>query len=104
VVWNCWGGGNQQWTVPDVGQTGEIRVYGNMCLDAADLNGNDGAPITIWTCWGGPNQQWTRTAAGEIRGISGKCVDVWGQGTAPGTRLVLWSCWGGANQKWDTRS
>ena len=103
VVWDCWGGANQAWTVPAVGQAGEIRVYGTMCLNVGGNAGQNGDPIVIWPCQNGPNQQWTRMATGEIRGVNGRCLDVSGQGTANGTRVLLWDCWGGTNQKWDAR-
>ncbi|GAA5051528.1 poly(hydroxyalkanoate) depolymerase family esterase [Thermocatellispora tengchongensis] len=95
-LWDCHGQSNQQWTVTPAG---EIRVYGNKCLDAGG-NGN-GARIQIYSCWGGDNQKWRLNSDGTITGVqSGLCLDAVGQGTANGTRLQLWSCGGGAGQRW----
>ena len=102
MLYDCHGGENQQWTAPAVGVTSEIRVYGNMCLDAVvgASAGTDGDAIIIYTCHGGANQKWTRTAAGDIRGINGKCVEAQSKQVANGTPLVLWSCDGNASQRW----
>ncbi len=98
-LWSCNNRDNQRFSWQP---NGEIRIYGDMCLDVAD--GFDGDRIIIWNCYGGPNQRWTATAAGEIRGNNGKCVDVSGAGRNNGTDLILWPCTGGLNQKWDNSS
>lgn len=97
----CDDGKNQQFTPRS---NGEIRVYGDMCLDAAGGRSQDGDPIIIWECHGGENQEWTVTRAGEIRGANGKCIDIEGARKTKGTPLILWKCHGGENQKWDPRS
>jgi hypothetical protein len=95
-LWDCNGGGNQQWAATSAG---ELRVYGNKCLDAAGTG--NGAGIQIYSCHGGNNQKWRLNADGTITGVqSGLCLDAVGQGTANGTRLQLYSCHGGANQRW----
>jgi len=95
-LWDCHSGSNQQWTYTS---SGEIRIFGNKCLDAGG-SGN-GAIIQIYSCWGGNNQKWRLNSDGTIVGVqSGLCLDAVGGGTGNGTQLQLYSCWGGNNQKW----
>jgi lysophospholipase L1-like esterase len=95
-LWDCNGGTNQQWTYTSAG---ELRVYGNKCLDAG--GSGDGAIVQIYSCWGGDNQKWQVNSDGTIVGVqSGRCLDAVGQGTANGTKLQIYTCWGGNNQKW----
>ncbi|NED12341.1 endo-1,4-beta-xylanase [Streptomyces sp. SID9124] len=93
---DCANATNQQWTYTDAG---ELRVYGNKCLDAAG-SGN-GAGIQIYGCWGGDNQKWRLNSDGSIVGVqSGLCLDAVGTGTANGTQIQLYSCSNGSNQRW----
>ncbi|MEU3524254.1 endo-1,4-beta-xylanase [Streptomyces sp. NPDC038707] len=98
-LWDCNSATNQQWTSTD---SGELRVYGDKCLDAAGTG--NGAKVQIYTCWGGDNQKWRLNSDGSIVGVqSGLCLDAVGAGTANGTQIQLYSCSGGSNQRW-TRS
>nr|WP_127892280.1 endo-1,4-beta-xylanase [Streptomyces sp. S10(2018)] len=95
-LWDCHSGANQQWAYTDAG---ELRVYGDKCLDAAG-SGN-GAKVQIYSCWGGDNQKWRLNSDGSIVGVqSGLCLDAVGAGTANGTLIQLYSCSNGANQRW----
>ena len=95
-IWDCNGQTNQTWSSTS---SGEIRVYGNKCLDAAGTG--NGAKVQIYGCWGGDNQKWRVNSDGSIQGVqSGLCLDAVGSGTGNGTQLQLYSCWGGNNQKW----
>jgi hypothetical protein len=97
-IWDCNGGGNQQWTRLS---NGELQVYGNKCLDVGGHATAAGSPVSIWDCNGGANQQWTFNSNGSIVGVeSGLCLDVTGQATANGTLVEIWTCSGGANQAW----
>jgi hypothetical protein len=97
-IWDCNGGGNQQWTRLS---NGELQVYGNKCLDVGGHATAAGSPVSIWDCNGGANQQWTFNSNGSIVGVeSGLCLDVTGQATANGTLVEIWTCSGGANQVW----
>jgi hypothetical protein len=89
----------QAWTVPEVGQTGPVSVYGGtMCLDAYNGQGRAGTPVGTWACGtGAVNQQWTRTTGGELRGQSGLCLTV-AEGTPPDVSLQR--CTGARGQKW----
>ncbi|MFF4128959.1 ricin-type beta-trefoil lectin domain protein, partial [Microbispora rosea] len=95
-LWDCNGQTNQTWSSTSAG---EIRVYGNKCLDAAGTG--NGAKVQIYSCWGGDNQKWRVNSDGSIQGVqSGLCLDATGQGTGNGTKIQLYSCHGGTNQKW----
>ncbi|MGW2613442.1 ricin-type beta-trefoil lectin domain protein [Streptomyces sp. NPDC001500] len=95
-LWDCNGGGNQQWTDDSAG---ELRIYGSDCLDAAGQGTTPGTKVDIWGCDGGANQKWTLHADGTITGVqSGLCLDA--PGTANGALLRLWTCNGGSGQKW----
>ena len=92
-----WAGNNRtnpQWTYT---AAGELRVYGDKCLDAAGTG--NGAKVQIYSCWGGDNQKWRLGSDGSIVGVqSGLCLDA--AGTANGTPIQLYSCWNGGNQRW----
>ncbi|WP_318200249.1 endo-1,4-beta-xylanase [Streptomyces sp. SCL15-4] len=95
-LWDCNGATNQQWTLTDAG---ELKVYGNKCLDAAGTG--NGAKVQIYSCWGGDNQKWRLNSDGSIVGVqSGLCLDAVGAGTANGTLIQLYSCANGSNQHW----
>lgn len=95
-LWDCNNATNQQWTSTSAG---ELRVYGNKCLDAAGTG--NGAKVQIYSCWGGANQQWRVNSDGSIVGVqSGLCLDAVGNGTANGTQIQLYTCSGGSNQRW----
>ncbi|MFE1300395.1 endo-1,4-beta-xylanase [Streptomyces sp. NPDC058733] len=95
-LWDCNGATNQQWTYTDAG---ELRVYGNKCLDAAGTG--NGTKVQIYSCWGGDNQKWRLGSDGSIVGVqSGLCLDAVGAGTANGTLIQLYSCSNGSNQRW----
>jgi endo-1,4-beta-xylanase len=95
-LWDCGSSANQQWVAT---ASGEFRVYGNKCLDAAGTS--NGSKVQIYSCWGGDNQKWRVNSDGSIVGVqSGLCLDAVGAGTANGTRIQLYSCSNGSNQRW----
>ncbi|MFE8925325.1 endo-1,4-beta-xylanase [Streptomyces rochei] len=95
-LWDCHTNSNQQWTYTNAG---ELRVYGDKCLDAAGTG--NGAKVQIYSCWGGDNQKWRLNSDGSIVGVqSGLCLDAVGAGTANGTLIQLYSCSNGSNQRW----
>ncbi|MER5475871.1 endo-1,4-beta-xylanase [Streptomyces sp. NPDC002734] len=95
-LWDCNNGTNQQWSST---AAGELRVYGNKCLDAGGTG--NGAKVQIYSCWGGDNQKWRLNSDGSIVGVqSGLCLDAVGAGTGNGTLIQLYSCSGGSNQRW----
>ncbi|MEV2248009.1 endo-1,4-beta-xylanase [Streptomyces sp. NPDC049970] len=95
-LWDCHDGVNQQWTYTDAG---ELRVYGDKCLDAAGTG--NGSKVQIYSCWGGDNQKWRLDSNGSIVGTqSGLCLDAVSGSTANGTLIQLYSCSNGSNQRW----
>ncbi|MFI1223559.1 MULTISPECIES: endo-1,4-beta-xylanase [unclassified Streptomyces] len=95
-LWDCNSSTSQQWTST---AAGELRVYGNKCLDAAGTG--NGAKVQIHSCWGGDNQKWRLDSNGSIVGVqSGLCLDAVGNGTGNGTLIQLYSCSNGSNQRW----
>ncbi|MFI6150340.1 endo-1,4-beta-xylanase [Streptomyces sp. NPDC051109] len=95
-LWDCNNRTNQQWSYT---AGGELRVYGDKCLDAAGTG--NGTKVQIYSCWGGDNQKWRLNSDGSIVGVqSGLCLDAVGTGTANGTLIQLYSCSGGSNQRW----
>ncbi|XQE83360.1 endo-1,4-beta-xylanase [Streptomyces microflavus] len=95
-LWDCKNSASQQWTSS---AAGELRVYGNKCLDAAGTG--NGAKVQIYSCWGGDNQKWRLDSNGSIVGVqSGLCLDAVGNGTGNGTLIQLYSCSNGSNQRW----
>ncbi len=95
-LWDCNNRTNQQWTST---AAGELRVYGNKCLDAAGTG--NGAKVQIYSCWGGDNQKWRLNSDGSIVGVqSGLCLDAAAAGTANGTLIQLYTCSNGTNQRW----
>jgi hypothetical protein len=98
TLWDCNGGGNQQWTVNTAKQ---IQVYGSKCLDAEGAGTTAGTRVIIWDCNGGANQQWNVNSDGTVTGAgSGLCVSPTGGGTANSTPVTLQTCTGAASQKW----
>ncbi|WP_229352393.1 ricin-type beta-trefoil lectin domain protein [Streptomyces sp. UNOB3_S3] len=99
MLWDCWGGNNQKWTYT---ADKELRVFGDMCLDAAGGGTEGGTPLIIWSCNGGANQKWNLNADGSITGVpSNLCVDVSHEATENGSPVGLWYCNGGNHQKWN---
>ncbi|SEB79569.1 endo-1,4-beta-xylanase [Streptomyces sp. TLI_105] len=95
-LWDCNNRTNQQWTYT---AAGELRVYGDKCLDAAGTG--NGAKVQIYSCWGGDNQKWRLNSDGSVVGVqSGLCLDAAAAGTANGTLIQLYSCWNSGNQHW----
>lgn len=93
-LWDCHSNSNQQWAYTDAG---EVRVYGDKCLDAAGAG--NGAKVQIYSCWGGDNQKWRLNSDGSIVGVqSGLCLDA--AGTSNGAPVQIYSCSNGSNQRW----
>ncbi|WP_284352981.1 ricin-type beta-trefoil lectin domain protein, partial [Roseisolibacter agri] len=61
ILWDCVDGetANERWTLPAVGQAGEVKVYGYLCLAAAGTEA--GARLTTAWCEGQATQRWTLT-------------------------------------------
>jgi Ricin-type beta-trefoil lectin domain/LGFP repeat len=114
-LWDCWGGGMQQWVF---GPDGFIRnVKSGLCLDARDPDpgGNnptslpDGTAIQLWDCWGGQMQKWVANPNLNLAITNSKsrlCLDARDpnvndpRSLTDGTAIQLWDCWGGQMQMW----
>ncbi|MEN3541425.1 ricin-type beta-trefoil lectin domain protein, partial [Microbispora sp. ZYX-F-249] len=73
-IWDCNGQANQQWTSTSAG---ELRVYGNKCLDVNGGGTADGTAVIIWDCNGQNNQKWRFNSDGTITAVgANKCLDV----------------------------
>jgi Ricin-type beta-trefoil lectin domain/Glycosyl hydrolases family 43 len=82
-------------------QAGELRVYGNKCLEAFSQGTAAGTIVDIWDCNGGNNQKWTLNPNGTIVGLqSNLCLAPTGGSTANGALMVIASCTGATNQQW----
>ena len=98
VIWTCHTASNQQWTSTTAG---ELRVYGNKCLEAYQQGSTPGTRVSIFDCTGGNHQKWTVNSNNTVTNrLSNLCLDVNGQGTANGTGIILWTCTGANNQIW----
>jgi lysophospholipase L1-like esterase len=101
LIWDCHGGANQSFTRTGAG---ELRAFGDRCLD---VNGNgtaNGTKIQLWTCNGSAAQRFTARTDGTMVGAgSGKCVDVNANNGSNGTLVQLWECNGTAAQRWMVR-
>ncbi|MGC5054767.1 PHB depolymerase family esterase [Micromonospora sp. DT48] len=98
-LYDCHGQANQTWTYNST--TKQLRVYGDMCLDAAG-SGN-GAAVQIYNCHGQTNQQWNLNSNGTISGVqSNRCLDVWS--TNNGAQIQLYDCHGQTNQQFRIRA
>jgi streptogrisin C len=95
-VRDCGTGADQKWTLTTAG---ELRIYGNKCLDAFGASTRPGTRAIIWDCHSGANQKWTVDASGAIKGAqSGLCLDA--AGAQNGAAVTLRRCTNSALQKW----
>ena len=109
--WSCTGGGNQQWTTKDLGQSrvALVSASSGKCLDIPAYATADGVQLQQYTCNGGLNQAWTVvTAADGSRKFtsvaSAKCLAVASSGTADGAKVVQATCVANAaNQRWTVK-
>ncbi|WP_329059751.1 arabinofuranosidase catalytic domain-containing protein [Amycolatopsis sp. NBC_01480] len=56
-LWDCTGGGNQEWQPQPDGSL--LNPRSGLCLDDPGGNTANGTQLEIWTCTGGANQQFT---------------------------------------------
>ncbi|KAJ7062842.1 ricin B lectin domain-containing protein [Mycena amicta] len=100
---------NQQWvTTGGTEQVGQIKIYGDKCLDVVDGNTANGAKLQIWTCaTGNTNQMWVSSGSPGSPQITwankNKCVDVTNGVVTAGNQIQIWDCDGAQtnpNQLW----
>jgi hypothetical protein len=95
-IWACNGRDNQRFSW---GRNDEIMV-GNLCLDIANANPNDGGQMIVWQCSGARNQRWRVRGRDIVSDLNGKCLAVWEGRAQNGQRVVTWGCNGSTNQQW----
>ncbi|KAK6996692.1 ricin B lectin domain-containing protein [Favolaschia claudopus] len=97
------------WVVPEGnGAVGQLRIFGDKCLDVKDGVDSNGSKLQIWSCSvGNTNQLWVpQLASGGNIVWSGKnkCIDLTDGNTANGTPVQVWDCpkspSDNANQAW----
>jgi hypothetical protein len=101
----CTGATSQQWTFAGTKAAGgQVKVFGNKCLDVKDGVNADGTKLQIWTCstTNNVNQNWWYTGDNRLSWKDhGKCTDLTGGSLADGNVIQVWSCGGGNfNQVW----
>jgi hypothetical protein len=101
IIKTCDASTNQDWTLPAVGTSAEIKHSSGRCLNVSGGSTANLASIILSDCDGSSHQRWTRTALDELKGVaSSRCADVNAQGTVDGTSIILYDCNGQTNQKW----
>lgn len=98
MIWDCWGGANQQW---DHTAAKELR-QGDKCL-TAEAGANQGSRLKTLPCDGRGEQKWnvnsaTATIISAIK--PDQCVNVFSEATANGSIVGLWQCGNGTNAHW----
>ncbi|KAF7291375.1 hypothetical protein MIND_01282000 [Mycena indigotica] len=108
VVQPCGNNATQlnSWLVPNgAGAEGQIRIFGDKCLDVKDGINADGAKLQIWTCSAGnTNQLWVPGGYEIPIAWSGKnkCIDLTDGKTTAGNQFQVWTCdYGNANQRYN---
>lgn len=87
-LWWCNGGGNQSF---DATATGELRIYGDMCVEPSTGTPSAGAGVVIVDCDGTTEQRWTLGSDGSIASAAAPTLcltvppDSWGVTLAPCT-------------------
>ncbi len=104
-MYDCQGANhaNQRWSYNQ--GTGELKIFGNKCLDA--WTGRRLDPVVVHDCHGGGNQKWDVGAPGQLRlrGITDEygralCADIANFNRDNGAQLLLQYCHRGDNQAW----
>jgi len=106
TIQTCANAASQQWTFAGTSTAGgQVKVFGNKCLDVRNGVNADGTKLQIWTCStnGGVNQQWWYTGDNRLSWKDhGKCTDLTSGSLADGNPIQIWTCGGGnANQVWN---
>ncbi|KAF7369744.1 hypothetical protein MVEN_00306100 [Mycena venus] len=89
--------GNITWTVPVAPLTGQIKTFGNKCLDVPNGSTANGVKLQLWTCTEGNVNQLFRTNDGSAqivwsaKGIQ-KCIDLTDGNSTIGNSIQMWDC------------
>lgn len=97
----CTGASAQKWTFSG----GQVKIFGNKCLDVTNGQDANGVKLQIWTCSStNTNQQFYYTGDYRLAWTNhGKCTDLTDGSLANGNRIQIWTCGNGnPNQVWNT--
>jgi hypothetical protein len=85
---------SQRFTLPAVGDTAQLKVYGTLCLQDRAGTGAIGGQIIQQVCSTSSRaQRWTLTSAGEVKNVaSGACLGTAGNAVAEMTPAVIVAC------------
>jgi len=98
-IWTVVAGGGPAGSSP----AGQIKIFGNKCLDNTNGVNADGNPLQIWTCTDGDtNQLWNVNDDNTITlSTTNKCVDLTNGNINDGNRIQIWDCTANdLNQQW----
>lgn len=108
ILWDYWGGTNQQWDIVHVGggYYSITNVLSGKSMDVYDWSTVNGGEIRQWDFWGGEGQRWLLQYAGNGHYAiysywSGLALDVYNMSTDNGADVVQWDFWGGDGQLWN---
>jgi hypothetical protein len=102
VIRTCHNTDSQQWQFSG----GQVKIFGNKCLDVKEGVDANGTKLQIWTCSSdNNNQKWFYDRYGfNLQWVKnrGKCVDMDGGILTDGRNVQIYGCnWGNANQIWN---
>ena len=115
-TWQCFGSGNQRWTLYPVGRTSTGATYfqiisqapGHLCMEVRNSSLSNGAQVDMVGCSQDGNQFWRWASGGIGYSLplislnSGKCLDVSGNSSANGAKVQQWDCNGTTAQYFKT--
>ncbi|KAK7031539.1 Glucooligosaccharide oxidase [Favolaschia claudopus] len=91
------GSASQNWSVSG----GNLKIFGNKCLDVPDGSTTNGKKLQIWTCASGnTNQAWTVSGNSIQWTGHSLCLDLTDGSSSNGNVVQTWSCTSGPNQQW----
>ncbi|KAJ7264782.1 ricin B lectin domain-containing protein, partial [Mycena rebaudengoi] len=94
--------GNYNWTAPFDPLTGQIKTFGNKCLDVPNGSTTNGVKLQIWTCAAGNTNQLFQVHRQQVEWSGkGKCLDLTDGNSTIGNPIQLWDCaTNNRNQEW----
>ncbi|MEQ5809782.1 family 43 glycosylhydrolase [Alteromonas sp. NFXS44] len=107
ILWDYWGGTNQQWELTHIGGGYYTIINANslQSVDVYNWSMQNGGQISQWPLWGGEGQRWLLEYAGNGRFAiksywSDLALDVFNMDVNAGADVVQWEYWGGDGQLW----
>ncbi|KAF7373795.1 hypothetical protein MSAN_00591200 [Mycena sanguinolenta] len=88
--------GNITWSVPVAPLAGQIKTFGNKCLDVPNGSTANGVKLQVWTCVDGNTNQLFKFHPGGNFQIEwngkGKCLDLTNGIYTGGNPIQMWDC------------